>query len=252
MLRIDIISVQPQMFRGFLEESIVARAVRKGACEINIVNLRDFGLGRWKKCDDKPYGGGPGMLMTCEPWFAAVESVLRAPCTVHRAETRIVMTSPAGKTFTQRDAEMFASLGTLDEARCTAHLIFLCGHYEGFDSRIETLATDLYSIGDFVMTGGELAAAAMVDAIVRLLPGVLGGGVQATTSESFSADGLLEPPQYTHPPEFRGMKVPEVLLSGDHAKIEQWRKFSARERTARLRPDLLRPGSDETLERRKC
>ncbi len=222
MMRIDIVSVQPQMFRGFLDESIVARAVKKGACEIRIVDLRDFGEGKWKKVDDKPYGGGPGMLMKCGPWFAAVESL--------GAADRTIMTSPAGKTFTQRDAEALASCD---------HLVFMCGHYEGFDARIETLATDRYSLGDFVMTGGELAAAAMVDAIVRLLPGVLGGGAQATSSESFSHGGILEAPQYTHPPEFRGMKVPEVLLSGDHAKIEAWKKSEAHRLTAQRRPDLL-------------
>lgn len=223
MLRIDIISVQPQMFRGFLEESMVARAVRKGACEIRIIDLRDFGEGRWKKVDDKPYGGGPGMLMKCGPWFAAVESC-RTP------QARVVLTSPAGRPFNQRLAEDFAA---------EAHLIFMCGHYEGFDARIHTLATDEVSMGDFVLTGGELAAAAMADATVRLLPGVLGGGPAATASESFGAARLLEAPQYTHPPEFRGLKVPEVLLSGDHRKIEAWRAAAARERTAARRPDLL-------------
>ena len=158
------------------------------------------------------------------------------------------MTSPAGKKFTQRDAEMFAGLAsdnpTIEQSeqsnnQAIPHLIFMCGHYEGFDARIETLATDKYSIGDFVMTGGELAAAAMVDSIVRLLPGVLGGGPQATASESFGRDGMLEAPQYTHPPEFRGMKVPEVLLSGDHAKIEAWKKYEARKLTERVRPELI-------------
>ena len=139
------------------------------------------------------------------------------------------MTSPAGRKFTQRDAEAFAKEG---------HIVFMCGHYEGFDARIETLATDLFSVGDFVMTGGELAAAAMVDATVRLIPGVLGGGPAATASESFGRDGLLEAPQYTKPPEFRGMKVPEVLLSGDHAKIESWKKCEARRLTESRRPDL--------------
>jgi len=248
------------MFAGFLTESIVARAVRKGACEIAITDLRDFGEGRWKKVDDKPYGGGPGMLMKCGPWFAAVESVLNKEevekvggggqrtdkCPVVQPSTRIIMTSPAGKKFTQRDAEMFASLST---STSNLHLIFLCGHYEGFDARIETLVTDKYSVGDFVMTGGELAAAAMTDAIVRLLPGVLGGGPAATANESFSIRNssldtqhasLLEAPQYTHPPEFRGMKVPEILLSGDHAKIEAWRAAEARRLTAELRPDLLK------------
>ena len=239
MLKIDIISVQPRMFEGFLRESIVARAVKKGACEINVVDLREFGEGRWRKVDDKPYGGGPGMLMCCKPWFAAVESRLASQVSSPGAgggpETsdgrrRIVMTSPAGKRFAQRDAEALA--------QCE-HLIFMCGHYEGFDARIETLATDRYSVGDFVMTGGELAAAAMVDSIVRLLPGVLGGGPSATASESFGRDGLLEAPQYTHPPEFRGMRVPEVLLSGDHARIEAWKRSEARKLTEKLRPDLI-------------
>ena len=243
MLRVDIISVQPKMFEGFLRESIVARAVKKGACAINIVDLREFGEGRWKKVDDKPYGGGPGMLMKCGPWFAAVENCLGVGAAggERSGQVRVVMTSPAGKTFAQRDAEMFADLASSASPAAGAglHLIFLCGHYEGFDARIETLATDKYSLGDFVMTGGELAAAAMVDAIVRLLPGVLGGGPAATASESFGREGLLEAPQYTHPPEFRGMRVPAVLLSGDHAKIEAWRAAEARRRTERERPDLV-------------
>ena len=243
-MTIDIISVQPQMLKGFLEESIMARAVKKGAVKINIVDLKEYGIGRWKKTDDKPYGGGPGMLMRCEPWFSAVEACLASE-SENRVPARVIMTSPAGKTWTQKDAEYFASLSTststsLSTSTSSLHLIFLCGHYEGFDARIETLVTDKYSIGDFVMTGGELAAAAMVDSIVRLLPGVLGGGPAATASESFGRDGMLECPQYTHPPEFRGMKVPEVLLSGDHAKIERWRKSEARKLTERSRPDLLR------------
>ena len=214
------------MFRGFLEESIVLRAVKKGACAVNIVNLRDFAEGPYKKVDDKIYGGGPGMLMMCPPWFKAVESRIGAS----ERPPRIVMTSPAGRRFDQRAAEELAR---------EEHIVFMCGHYEGFDSRIETLATDMFSIGDFVMTGGELAAAAMADSIVRLLPGVLGGGVAATASESFCAEGTLEAPQYTHPADFRGMKVPEVLLSGDHAKIELWRRAEAMERTRKMRPDLL-------------
>ncbi len=230
MLKIDVISVQPGMFRGFLEESIVARAVKKGACEINIVDLRAFGEGRWKKVDDKPYGGGPGMLMKCGPWFDAVESCCGSAGTLRPGDCRVVMTSPAGRTFNQRIAEELAG---------EAHIVLMCGHYEGFDARIETLATDKLSLGDFVMTGGELAAAAVVDAVVRLLPGVLGGGPAATANESFGRDGLLEAPQYTHPLEFRGMKVPDVLLSGDHAKIEAWRKSEARHLTEKARPDLV-------------
>ena len=252
MLKIDIISVQPKMFEGFLRESICARAVKKGACEINIVDLREFGLGKWHKVDDKPYGGGPGMLMRCEPWFGAVESLVsgawclvpgaskespyqaptanrQPPSTKHQA--RIIMTSPSGRKFTQRTAE--------ELAQCD-HLVFMCGHYEGFDARCRTLATDELSIGDFVMTGGELAAAAMVDSVVRLLPGVLGGGPAATASESFGREGLLEAPQYTHPAEFRGMKVPQVLVDGDHAKAEAWKRTEARKLTEAVRPDLLK------------
>ena len=227
MLTIDIISVQPQMFRGFLEESMVARAVKKGACEIRIRDLRDYAHDRWRKVDDKPYGGGPGMLMMCGPWFEAVESCLEGSPAEGR---RVVMTSPAGRRFDQRMAE---------ELSRERHLVFMCGHYEGFDERIRTLATDEVSIGDFVMTGGELASAAMVDAVVRLLPGVLGGGPAATASESYGRDGLIEAPQYTHPPVFRDMAVPDVLLSGDHAKIESWRRSESRRLTAARRPDLL-------------
>ncbi len=226
-LKIDLISVQPGMFSGFLTESIVARAVKKGLCEVNVVDLRDFGVGRWRKTDERPYGGGPGMLMRCEPWFAAVESrLVAAP---EGVRPRVVMTSPAGRPFTQADARSLAAAG---------HVVFMCGHYEGFDARIETLATDIFSVGDFVMTGGEIAAAAMADAAVRLVPGVLGGGAAATAEESFGRGGMLEAPQYTQPPEFRGMKVPEVLLSGDHAKIEAWRAAQSRRLTAQRRPDL--------------
>ena len=228
MLTIDIISVQPGMFKGFLEQSMVARAVKKGACEIRIHDLREFTHDKWRKVDDKPYGGGPGMLMMCGPWFEAVESC-QAP--EPDARRRVIMTSPAGRRFDQRMAEELSN---------ESHLVFMCGHYEGFDARIRTLATDEVSIGDFVMTGGELAAAAMVDSIVRLLPGVLGGGPAATASESFGRDGLLEAPQYTHPPVFRGMAVPEVLLSGDHRRIDAWRKSEARRLTEGARPDLLK------------
>lgn len=230
MLKIDIVSVQPGMFGGFLSESMVARAVRKGACRINIVDLRDFAHDKRRTVDDRPYGGGPGMLMICPPWFEAVESLTGEAAGSPRPGQRVVMTSPGGRRFTQRDAELLSEC---------EHLVFMCGHYEGFDSRIGMLATDRFSIGDFVMTGGELAAAAMVDSVVRLLPGVLGGGPAATADESFGRAGLLEAPQYTHPVEFRGMKVPDVLLSGDHRRIDAWRKSEARRVTMEMRPDLL-------------
>lgn len=229
MLEIDIISVQPGMFRGFLEQSMVARAVRKGVCRVNVIDLRDFAHDRRRTVDDRPYGGGPGMLMKCEPWFEAVESCVG---TVRPLDpgVRVVMTSPAGQTFSQRLAEEFAQ---------QRKIVFMCGHYEGFDARIRTLATDEVSIGDFVMTGGELAAAAMVDAAVRLIPGVLGGGPAATASESFGREGLLEAPQYTRPPVFRGMAVPQVLIDGDHRRADAWKRSESRKLTEENRPDLL-------------
>ena len=205
-MKIDVITVFPEMFRGFFGESILKRAAAMGVASIRTVDLRDFAHDKRRTVDDRPYGGGPGMLMICGPWFEAIETLTAAPAGSPPEGTRIIMTSPAGRRFTQRDAE--------ELAKCE-HLVFMCGHYEGFDARIETLATDRYSLGDFVMTGGELASAAMVDSVVRLLPGVLGGGNAATASESFSHGGMLETPQYTHPPEFRGMKVPEVRLSGN-------------------------------------
>lgn len=222
------------MFRGFLEESMVSRAVKKGACSINIVNLRDFAHDSYRKIDDKPYGGGPGMLMMCEPWFEAVESCLGSGN--NAVKPRVLMTSPAGRCFDQAMAEELAR---------EQHLVFMCGHYEGFDERIKTLATDEVSLGDFVMTGGELAAAAITDAVVRLLPGVLGGGMSATARESFANGGILEAPQYTHPPVFRGMEVPGVLLSGNHAKIDEWRRNAALQLTRERRPDLLVGNRDE-------
>lgn len=229
MLEIDIISVQPGMFRGFLEQSMVARAVRKGVCRVNVIDLRDFAHDRRRTVDDRPYGGGPGMLMKCEPWFEAVESCVGAVRPLDPG-VRVVMTSPAGRTFSQRLAEEFAQ---------QRKIVFMCGHYEGFDARIRTLATDEVSIGDFVMTGGELAAAAMVDAAVRLIPGVLGGGPAAAASESFGREGLLEAPQYTRPPVFRGMAVPQVLIDGDHRRADAWKRREARKLTEENRPDLL-------------
>lgn len=229
MIEIDVISVQPGMFRGFLEQSMVARAVRKGACRINVIDLRDYAHDRRRTVDDRPYGGGPGMLMKCEPWFEAVESRIGTVRPLP-PDVRVVMTSPSGRRFDQRLAEEFAAM---------RKLVFMCGHYEGFDARIRTLATDEVSLGDFVMTGGELAAAAMVDAAVRLIPGVLGGGPAATASESFGREGLLEAPQYTRPPVFRGMAVPKVLIDGDHRRADAWKRSEARKLTEEVRPDLL-------------
>ncbi|MBQ8112577.1 MAG: tRNA (guanosine(37)-N1)-methyltransferase TrmD [Kiritimatiellae bacterium] len=223
-MRIDIITVFPEMFRGFLGESILSRAVRAGKVLFRVVDLRDFARDLRRTVDDRPYSGGPGMLMKPEVWFDAVES-LRTP------EARVVLTTPAGEPYVQRKAEEFAAC---------EHLMFLCGHYEGIDARVREIVTDEVSIGDFVMTGGEIAAAAMVDSVVRLLPGVLGGGAAATANESFGRDGLLEAPQYTRPPVFRGMSVPEVLLGGDHAKVENWRRGESIDLTSRRRPELVK------------
>lgn len=226
VLQIDVITVFPDMFRGFLEESMLARAAAMGKVRFRTVDLRDFSRDQRRTVDDRPYGGGPGMLMKPEVWFEAVETV-RTP------EARVVLMTPKGKTFRQVDAARFA------EAK---HLIFLCGHYEGIDERVRRLVTDEVSMGDFVLTGGEIPAAAAIDSIVRLLPGVLGGGAEATRLESFGEDGMLEAPQYTRPPEFRAMAVPAVLAGGDHAKAAAWRKRQAVDLTSRRRPDLLEAG----------
>ena len=230
-MRIDILTVFPEMFRGFLGESMIARAARAGVVSIRTVDLRDFSRDQRRTVDDKPYSGGPGMLMKPEVWYEAVEA-----CKGRwegEKVGRVVLTTPTGTPYTQRKAEAFA--------QCE-HLIFLCGHYEGIDERVRRIVTDEVSMGDFVLTGGEIPVAAMVDSIVRLLPGVLGGGAEATASESFGTDGLLEAPQYTRPPAFRGMAVPEVLVNGDHAKAASWRKRQAIDLTSRRRPDLLAMG----------
>lgn len=230
-MRIDIITVFPEMFRGFLGTSMIARAERLGKVEIRTVGLRDFARDQRRTVDDKPYSGGPGMLMKPEVWFEAIESCLDADARTSGAATpRVVLTTPAGAPYTQRTAESFAA---------TEHLIFLCGHYEGIDARVRRFVTDEVSLGDFVLTGGEIPVAAMVDSAVRLLPGVLGGGAAATADESFGESGLLEAPQYTRPPVYRGLAVPDILLNGDHAKIAAWRRGQAFDLTSRRRPDLL-------------
>ena len=230
-MRIDIITVFPEMFRGFLGESMISRAARAGRVFIRTVDLRDFARDQRRTVDDKPYSGGPGMLMKPEVWFDAIETCLDVPPAGTPA--RVVLTTPTGTPYTQRKAEEFAA---------SPHLIFLCGHYEGIDARVRRLVTDEVSLGDFVLTGGEIPVAAMVDSTVRLLPGVLGGGAAATANESFGEEGLLEAPQYTRPPVYRGMAVPDVLLGGDHAKVAGWRKRQAFDLTSRRRPDLLEMG----------
>ena len=221
-MKIDVLTLFPGMFPGPLAESIIKRACESGRLRLGIRDLRDFTHDRHRKVDDRPFGGGPGMLMKPEPMFEAVEAL-------RGEKTRVILTSPAGRPFRQKIARELAG---------EEHLLLVCGSYEGFDERVrECLADDELSIGDYVLTNGALPAMVIIDAVTRLLPGVLGDD-ESSVDESFS-DGLLEYPQYTRPAEFRGMSVPEVLLSGDHAAIERWRREQARMRTGQRRPDLL-------------
>lgn len=222
-LQVDVVTIFPRMIEGFLGESMLKRAARAGAVSFRVLDLRDFTHDRHRTTDDRPYGGGPGMVMKPEPFFEAVESV-RTP------DARVILMTPQGRPFSQPLARELAA---------ERHLIFLAGHYEGVDERVRIgLATDELSIGDYVLTNGVLPAAVVIDCVVRLRPGVL-GNERGAAEESFS-EGLLEYPQYTRPPEFRGLCVPEVLLSGDHETIRRWRREQALERTARRRPDLLK------------
>jgi len=221
-MKIDVLTLFPGMFAGPLDESIVRRARDTGRLDLQIHNLRDYTHDRHRTVDDKPFGGGPGMLLKPEPIFEAVENVAGEA-------TRVILLTPAGRPFDQ---------GIARELAQASHLLLVCGSYEGFDERIrEALADDELSIGDFVVTNGALPAMVIIDAVARLLPGVLGDDASAR-DESFSQGGL-EYPQYTRPAEFRGMRVPEVLLSGDHAEIAKWRAEQARQRTEQRRPDLL-------------
>jgi len=222
-MKIDVLTLFPEMFAGPLDESIVKRARAAGLLDLSIHNLRDYTHDRHRTVDDKPFGGGPGMLLKPEPIFEAVEHL-------GRGETRVILLSPSGRKFNQSLARELAP---------EKHLLLICGSYEGFDERVrQALADDDLSIGDYVLTNGALPAMVIIDAVTRLLPGVLGDD-ESLRDESFSS-GLagLEYPQYTRPAEFRGMKVPEVLLSGNHAEIARWRAEQARNRTRAQRPDL--------------
>ena len=223
-MRIEAISVIPQVFDSYLDASIMGRAKRAGIFTFAAYDLRDWTHDRHRTVDDAPFGGGQGMLMKPEPIFEAVEDV------ASRDSVRpyVVFFSPCGTPFTQEVASRLAE---------QERLLFVCGRYEGMDERCYELADEVISLGDYVLTGGELAALAVSDAVVRLLPGALGDDMSAK-DESFS-DGLLEYEQYTRPADYRGMQVPEVLLSGDHGAVDRWRRLSSLERTARLRPDLL-------------
>lgn len=222
-LSIDVVTIFPGMLKGFIEESMLKRAVGMGAVAFRSVDPRDFTKDRHRTTDDRPYGGGPGMVMKPEPLFEAAESVLTPGA-------RVILMTPQGRRFDQALAAELAQ---------EEHLVFLCGHYEGVDERVrESLVTDEVSIGDYVLTNGVLPAAVVIDAVVRLIPGVLGAGSEAVEDESFSS-GMLEYPQYTRPPEYRGMYVPEILRSGDHGRIAAWRRAQARQRTIERRPELL-------------
>ena len=225
-MRIDIITVLPPLIEGFMKESILGRAQKKGLVEIHIHNLRDYTLDKWRRVDDYPFGGSAGMVMQCEPIDRCISAL-----TKERHYDEIIFTAPDGERF---DQSMANTLSLCE------NLIILCGHYKGIDYRIrEHLITKEISIGDYVLTGGELPAAVMADAIVRVLPGAI-GDEQSALSDSFQ-DNLLEAPVYTRPADYKGWKVPDILLSGHEAKIKEWQLQQSMERTRRLRPDLLGP-----------
>ena len=225
-MRIDIITVLPELVEPFMKESIVGRAQKKGLAEVHIHNLRDWSTNRWRRVDDYPFGGSAGMVMQCEPIDRCISAL-----TKERHYDEIIFTAPDGERF---DQSMANTLSLCE------NLIILCGHYKGIDYRIrEHLITKEISIGDYVLTGGELPAAVMADAIVRVLPGAI-GDEQSALSDSFQ-DNLLEAPVYTRPADYKGWKVPDILLSGHEAKIKEWQLQQSMERTRRLRPDLLGP-----------
>ncbi|MBC1922477.1 tRNA (guanosine(37)-N1)-methyltransferase TrmD [Listeria grayi] len=223
-MKVDILSIFPEMFTGVFGNSILKKAIEKEIVDIAVTDFRQYAEGKHHVVDDYPYGGGAGMLLKAQPIFDAVAAVK-----AEETRPRVILMDPAGKPFNQKLAEELAT---------EKQLIFICGHYEGYDERIRTeLVTDEISIGDYILTGGELAAMTMVDSIVRLLPGALGNS-ESAASDSFST-GLLEHPHYTRPADFRGLKVPEVLLNGNHAKIEEWRQMESLRRTWERRQDLL-------------
>ena len=224
-MKIDVLTLFPRMFQGPLTESIIGKAIDRDLLKVDVVNFRDYTDNKHQNVDDYPYGGGAGMLLTAQPIFAAIDAVNeKSPDT----KKRVILLDPAGVPFTQNVAEELAE---------EEHLVFICGHYEGYDERIRTLVTDEISLGDYVLTGGELGAMVMIDATVRLLPEVLGNDQSAKTDSH--STGLLEHPQYTRPAEYRGMKVPDVLISGNHKKIKEWQDKESIRRTFERRPDML-------------
>ncbi|MGF2615628.1 tRNA (guanosine(37)-N1)-methyltransferase TrmD [Rossellomorea vietnamensis] len=226
MKKIDVLSLFPSMFSGVFGESILKKAEEKGAVQYNVVNFREFADNKHGQVDDYPYGGGAGMVLKPQPIFDAVEALTTSS---EQKKPRVILLCPQGERYSQKKAEELAQ---------EDHLIFVCGHYEGYDERIrEHVVTDEISIGDFVLTGGELGAMVIIDSVVRLLPGVL-GNEDSPVLDSFSS-GFLEHPHYTRPSDFRGMKVPQELISGNHKLIEEWRERESLRRTFERRPDLL-------------
>jgi tRNA (guanine37-N1)-methyltransferase len=224
-IRMDIVTIFPEMLDGVLNISMLKIGQEKGLLDLRAVNLRDYTTDKHHQTDDTPFGGGAGMVMIPDPLFQCVESL-----TAGETDARVILTTPGGEPYTQRKAEEFS---------CCRHLVILCGRYEGVDDRVrEHLVTDEISLGDYVLTGGEIAAMAIVDSVARLIPGVLGRG-ESFEEESFSED-LLEYPHYSRPAEYRGWKVPDVLLGGNHETIRQWRRKQSMLRTYLRRPDLLR------------
>lgn len=219
-MKIDILTLFPNMFTGFINESIIKRAMNNNLVGINVHNIRDYSPFKNKQVDDYPFGGGPGMVLMCEPIFNAIESL-------RKENTKVIMLTPSGEVFNQKVATRLSKF---------EHIILLCGHYEGFDERIKTIVDMEISIGDYILTGGEIPAMAITDTIVRLIPGVINN--ESLDSESFN-DNLLDYPVYTRPEVFRDMKVPEVLLSGHHANIEKYRKEEQLRITKERRKDLL-------------
>lgn len=230
---IKILTIFPEMFWGPFQSSILKRAQTRGMLQIEAIDLREYSEDKHHKVDDYPYGGGSGMVMKPEPFFRCLEAVRTDP------RSRTILLTPQGETFTQAKAQEFAH---------APELILICGHYEGIDERVRYLATDEISIGDFILTGGEIAAMVLVDAVVRLIPGVI-GEEGSLKEESFSF-GFLEYPQYTRPRVFRGWEVPEILLSGNHQAISRWRRAQAVKRTFLRRPDLLQQANWEEEDRR--
>jgi tRNA (guanine37-N1)-methyltransferase len=232
-VRVDVVTLFPELFETFLKTSFVGRAMTGGQLEARLRSPRDYGLGKHRSVDDTPYGGGSGMVMRVDVMVACMESLDADAEKDGKPRARRVLLTPQGKPFVQPIAARFA----VEPA-----LMLICGRYEGFDERIRAFVDEEISLGDFVMTGGEIAAMAVIEAAVRLIPGVL-GNEDSTREESHGEEGLLEYPQYTRPADFRGQTVPEVLASGNHARVAEWRKAQAVERTATRRPDLVKPRS---------